>query len=59
MGDEAEQPKLAQRSNPWFFSKNFQNIFDVLQEAKLNKPVSEACSPAIPNNAGAHFTRQP
>lgn len=46
MGDENEQVKLAQRSNPWFFSKVFQTIFNVLEEAKMNMPVSEAFSPA-------------
>jgi len=47
MGDEADQPKLQQRSNPWFFSKNFSGIFDVLEEAKTNRPVTQACQPTI------------
>ena len=49
MGDENEQVKLASRSNPWFFSKAFQTIFNVIEEAKLNQPITEAFSPAIVN----------
>lgn len=47
MGDEHEQVKLAQRSNPWFFSKTFQTIFSVLEEAKINTPVYDSFSPGI------------
>ena len=47
MGDETDQPKLQQRSNPWFFSKNFSGVFDVLEEAKTNRSINQAFSPAI------------
>jgi len=32
--DEAEIPKLKQRSNAWFFSKTFTQGFNILEEGK-------------------------
>ena len=32
--DEAETPKLKQRSNAWFFSKTFTSGFNILEEGK-------------------------
>ena len=35
--DEADTPKLKQRSNPWFFSKTFTQGFGIMDEGKNNE----------------------